>query len=120
MRRELEQPPALAARLEDEVQIAVLQVAHAAVDEARRAARSPRREVLALDQRDREAPPGGVPRDARARDPAADDQEVEPAVAEFGDALGAAWDGGSAHGDRLPPGPLAREEAAYRRGAAYL
>jgi len=60
-----------------ESDVALLQVSEAAVDELGRLRRRPAREVVALDERDPQAPRGGVERDPAAGDPAADDEEVE-------------------------------------------
>ena len=54
------------------------QVAQPAVDQLRRRARRARGEVVALDESDPEPVPGGHLGDARADDPAADDEEIEP------------------------------------------
>jgi hypothetical protein len=76
--RELDHQLALEQRLADEAQVEVLQIPQAAVDHLRGAAGRPDRVVLALDQRDRVATGGGVQGHARAGDPSADDDEVEP------------------------------------------
>jgi hypothetical protein len=89
VRREPDHELALEQRLAHEAEIEVLQVAKAAVDELARAARGARGEVGLLDQRDRVAAGGGVERDARAGDPAADDDEVEALRAQSGDGVGA-------------------------------
>src|SRR5439155_12366832 len=52
VRREAQQPPPLSARLEDEMQIAVLEIAQPAVHQSRRSARRSAREVILLDERD--------------------------------------------------------------------
>ena len=72
--------------LEHEVQVPVFEVAHAAVDQPRRPARRPRREVALLDERDREPSARGVPGDAGAGDPPTDHEQVERPVAEGGEA----------------------------------
>jgi hypothetical protein len=87
VRRQSEQASALGARLEDEPQMAVLEVADPAVDEPRRPARGPAREVLLLDERDPQATERGVSRDAAAGDAAADHQKVELPIAERGEAV---------------------------------
>ena len=77
MRRVVPQPLALVQRLVDEPDLALLQVAQAAVDELRRLRRRARGEVVALDQRGAQTAGGGVERGAGAGDAAADDQHVE-------------------------------------------
>ncbi len=77
VRRERDQELALEQRLADEPEVEVLQVAQAAVDELGRAARGAGGVVRALDERDAVAARGRVERDARARDAATDDDEVE-------------------------------------------
>src|SRR5690348_7267873 len=77
VRCEAEQAPAFAARLEDEMEKAVLQIAQAAVDEPRRSARCPTREIVFLHERDTKPAERGVARDAAAGDAAADDEEIE-------------------------------------------
>ena len=61
--------------------VAVLEVAQAAVDELRAPAARAVREVAALEQRDRQAAAGGVERDAGAGDAAADDHDVDDLAA---------------------------------------
>ena len=68
---------ALAQRLVDEADVAVLQVAQAAVHELGRLRRRAAGEVVALDQRGAQPAAGGVEGDAGAGDAAADDQHVE-------------------------------------------
>ena len=72
-------------RLADEPHVAHLQVAQAAVHELRRGARRRAREVAAFDERNVEAVCGCGLGDARADDPAADHQQVEPARRELFD-----------------------------------
>ena len=62
VRRDVQQTPPLGARLEHEADLPVLEIAHAAVDEPRRAARRAAREIALLD--------GGRP-SVRARPPRA-------------------------------------------------
>ena len=71
-------------RLEDELELPevelgerALEVAHAAVDELGGARAGARREVVPLDQGDREAAGRRVEGDAGARRPAADDEDVK-------------------------------------------
>jgi hypothetical protein len=85
---EPEEAGALDARLEDEGEVAVLEVADAAVDEAGGAAGSPGGEVLALDEGDAQAAEGGIAGDPAAGDTAADDEEVEELGGESEQALG--------------------------------
>ena len=68
---------ALERGLAHEVDLAALEVAEPAVDQLRRAARGPRREVGGLEQRDREPALGRVAGQAGAGDATADDDEVE-------------------------------------------
>src|SRR5690606_26261890 len=75
-------PLALAQRLVDEADVAVLQVAEPAVDELRRLRRRARGEVVALDEGGAQPPGGGVERHAGARDAAPDDQHVVGADAQ--------------------------------------
>ena len=99
-----EQQLALAQRLAHEPDVAHLEVAQAAVDELARGARGPGREVARLDEADAQAARGRVERRARARDPAADDEQVE-----------------LARGRRLErPPPRGRVERAVRHLAADL
>ena len=65
--RELDQQLALEQRLADQAEVEVLQVAEAAVDHLRGAARGALAEVVALEQRDRVAARGRVERHARRR-----------------------------------------------------
>src|SRR2546423_3559143 len=77
MWRETKQSPPLVARLEDQVQIAVLQVSQAAVDEPRRPARRSAGKVVFLHQGDLESAQRGVPSDAATGDSTADHEEIE-------------------------------------------
>jgi hypothetical protein len=85
---EAEEPGALDAGLEDEGEVAVLEVADAAVDEAGGAAGGAGGEVLALDEGDAEAAEGGIASDTTARHTTADDEEVEALGGESEQALG--------------------------------
>jgi hypothetical protein len=89
VRGDAQQDATLAARLEDEVQVAVLEIPDAAMHETRRPARGAAREVAAFDERDIEATARGITGDARARNAPADDQHVEAALAEALDLFGA-------------------------------
>jgi hypothetical protein len=108
VRRDAEQRAPLAARLEDEVEVAVLEVAYAAVDEARGAAGGAGAEVVALDEGDAEAAERGVARDAGARDAPADDEEVEGVARE-------ALEEGGAGGSRVRGGPPRVQYRIVRR-----
>ena len=77
VRRELDHQLALEQRLADQAEVEVLQVAEAAVDHLRGAARGADRVVVALEQRHRVAARGGVEGDAGAGDPAADHDDLE-------------------------------------------
>ncbi len=67
----------LAQRFADEAELELLEVAQAAVDQLRRAARGPGSPVALLDQRDREPAARRVEGGAGADDAAADHDEVE-------------------------------------------
>ncbi|BCB80234.1 hypothetical protein Pflav_066440 [Phytohabitans flavus] len=71
-----EQAP-LGERLVHQVQLELLEVAQAAVDQLARPARRARRQVTGLDQRDAQPSGGGIQRGARAGDTATDDEDVE-------------------------------------------
>jgi hypothetical protein len=77
VRRHPPQVGTLVERLAHSPELAVREVAEAAVHEARRAARRAAREIAALDERDLQPSGDGVERDAGAGDPAADDEDVE-------------------------------------------
>src|SRR5262249_38896507 len=64
-------------RFAHEADVALLEIADAAVDQLRAAARRARRAVGAPDERGGDAAEGGVARDAGAGDAAADDEEVD-------------------------------------------
>jgi len=76
VRGDAQQDPSLAARFEHQPQIAVLQIAEAAVDQPGRAAARASRHVAFIHEGDAKAAQRRVARDARAGDPAADDQHV--------------------------------------------
>ena len=96
MRRDAEQPVALLDRLLDESELAVLEVADAAVDHVRRRRGRARDEVAALDEHDVDALEGEVAERGDAVDAAADDDDLGTgAVAERGD-LGRVRVGGAA------------------------
>ena len=77
VRGDLAQAGALAGGLAHQRDVALLQVAHAAVDQLRAPARRAGGEVDRLEERHRQAAQCGVARDAGARDAAADDDEIE-------------------------------------------
>jgi len=72
----------LAQPFEDEAEIAVLEIAKAAVDEAGGLARGLAREVAGLDERDGDPAQSGVADDAGSRRAASDDQQLELFVRE--------------------------------------
>ena len=74
---QLQQPRALADRLEDQGQLGLLQVAQAAVNELGRLATGTGGKVVLLDQRDLEPPQRRVARNACPRDTTANDEQVE-------------------------------------------
>src|SRR5438128_170804 len=73
---------ALAARLEHERELVVFQIPQAAVDQLRRLAAGPAREISLLDQGHAQPAHGGVTGDASAVDAAADHQQVEGRLCE--------------------------------------
>ena len=76
VRRGAQQGVALGDRLVDEAELAVLEIADAAVDHVRRRGRGAADEVVALDEGDVHALHGQVAEGREAVDPAADDQHV--------------------------------------------
>jgi len=72
----LQQVLALAHGFQRQAQLALGQVAQPAVHQLRRAAARPPGEVPRLHQQDAQPQPGRLPQDARAGDPAADDDDV--------------------------------------------
>ncbi len=104
---EPQQPVALDAGFEDEAEVAVLQVAHAAVDEAGGAAGGAGGEVLALHECHAQAPQGGVASDAATGDAAADDEDIELLGGESEQPLGAGGGrlrGGGSRGEAVAGG----------------
>ncbi len=77
MRRDPPEHVALGRRLAHQADVALLEVADAAVDQLRAAAARAGPEVVALDQRHAEAAEGGVACHARPGDAAADNQQLE-------------------------------------------
>jgi hypothetical protein len=84
---DVEQQAALAQCLADEVELHLLEVAQAAVDELGGAAGGARGKVPRLDQGDRQPPAGGVQRGPRAGRATADDDDVKGLLAESPDRL---------------------------------
>jgi hypothetical protein len=82
--REAEQASSFGAGLEDEVEIAVLEIAQSAMDEPRRSARGPAREIVLLDERHLQPTQRGIASDATSRDAAADHEQVELLAAQGG------------------------------------
>ena len=89
VRRDAQQRSALAARLEHQMQMPMLEIPDATVHEARRAARRSAREVVSLDECGAESAHRRVARDAGAGDPAADHEHVELLVRESCQAVNA-------------------------------
>ena len=86
VRRGAQQHLALRQRFADEPEFVVLEVAQPAVDQLRAPRRRVRGEIVLLDQQNRESAPGGVARDARAVDAAADDEQVVEVASPWGGA----------------------------------
>src|SRR5881394_2673693 len=89
MWRESQQLSALGARLEDEMELTVLQIPNATVNQTRRSARRSAGEVILLDERDGEPAQRGVARDAAPSDAAADDEQVELMACQLSELLAA-------------------------------
>ena len=77
VRRVVEQALSFGQILVDEAELALLEVADAAVDHLRRLRGRPRREVALLDEGGLQTAAGGIERHAGSGDPAAHDQHVE-------------------------------------------
>ena len=77
MRRGAQQHFALAQRLVNQAELALLEIAQAAVNKLRRRRRGAGGEIVLLDQDDAKAAAGGVAGDAGAVDAAADNREIE-------------------------------------------
>ena len=74
------QPPdhaPLVGRLDDQPDVALLQVAYASVDQLRRSTARSDRKIAALDQGNTEAAQNRVARDTGAGDSATDDEQIE-------------------------------------------
>lgn len=78
VRRHVQQPLALDQRLSHQPELTIFQIAQAAMDQLGRGRGGVARQIVLLDQQHRQAAPGGVARDPRAVDAAADDQQVYP------------------------------------------
>ena len=100
MRRVVAQALALGQGFVHEPDLALLQVAQAAVGQLRGLRRRARREVVALDERGAQAAGGGVEGRAHPGDAAADDEDVERVVAEAAKAFGAVEPRGAVMGWR--------------------
>jgi len=87
--REPQESAALDGGLEDEAEVAVLEVAEAAVDEAGGAAGGAAGEVVALHEGHAQAAQGGIAGGASAGDAAADDQDIKGVGREGAQTLGA-------------------------------
>src|SRR5581483_2933426 len=77
VRRDRQQGPPFAARLEDEMQVPVLEIPDATVDETGGSAARSAREIIALDESGLETAQRRIARDAGAGDAASDDQHIE-------------------------------------------
>jgi hypothetical protein len=77
VRRESEQRASLAKRLADQPEPVLLEVAQAAVDQARRSTARPGAQIIPFDQRDPEPARRSLERDAHTGDPAAHHDDVE-------------------------------------------
>src|SRR5687768_9855527 len=89
MRRQAQKCAPLAAGLEDETEMPMLEVADATMNEARRPARGAAREVVAFDERGAQPSHRCVARNAGAVDTAADNENVELFGAEARETRGA-------------------------------
>ena len=87
MWREPQQSASLRARLEHEVQVSVLEISHATMNQPRRAARRSAGEVAFLDERNRETTQSRIARDRAASDTAPDHEQVELSRLECGETL---------------------------------
>ena len=76
VRRVLEQRLALVQRLRHQAEFVVFEVPQAAVDQLGAPGRRVRGEIVLFRQQHRHAAARGVPRDARAIDPPADDEQI--------------------------------------------
>src|SRR2546430_5823975 len=76
VRRDPEERFALGERLGDEAELEILQVAKSTVDDLGGSRRGLRGKIALLDQQHLQAAPGGIARNSRAVDAAADDQQI--------------------------------------------
>ncbi len=95
VRRQAQEAGPLAERLADEVDLHLLQVPEAAVDQAAGAGRGSDGDVVLLHQRDPEAAADGIEERPGAHDPAPDDEQVPGLVGE-------PFEVGTAPGERRP------------------
>lgn len=96
--------PRLPQRLEDQAELALLQVTQAAVDQPGGAPRGARGEVVLLHQGHRQTARRGVQGNAGPGDPAPDDQYVEPVLGHPGEVGGAGLGGERQHQQMVTPG----------------
>jgi hypothetical protein len=89
VRGDPEQCASLAARLEYEMQMPMLEITNAAVNEPRRPAGRSAREVVSLDERRLETAHRSVTGDAGSGDAAPDDEDVELRLSKSRQALAA-------------------------------
>ena len=108
VRRQPEQDAPLPQRLPDQAELAMLQVAQAAVHQPGGTSRGPGREVVLLHQGHRQPARRGVQGDADAGDPAPDDQHVEPVLGHPGEVGGAGLGGERQHQPMVTPHPAPR------------
>ena len=89
VRGDPEERAPLAARLEDEMDMPMLEITNAAVNEPRRPAGRTAREVVSLHERRAKTAHRGVAGDPGAGDAAPDDEDVEPLLSKSRQALAA-------------------------------
>jgi hypothetical protein len=77
VRRNAQERASLAARLEHQMQMPMLEIAYAAMNESRRSARCAASEIVTLDERRAKTAQCRIPRNPRAVDATADDQHIE-------------------------------------------
>ena len=112
-RDDVRQGATLVVRLAYEADVAETEVAEAAVDQLRGRARGRPAEVALIDERHGETDPRSVGRDPRADDPAADDEQVELALAELRErALTSHVENGPLHA--VPPAGVGDLDARVR------
>ena len=91
MGRDAAQDPALRRGLPHEADVALLEIAHAAVDQFGATTARAGREIHRVDEEDLEARERGVAGDAGPGDPAPDDEQVDWPSAEVTERGGAGW-----------------------------